>query len=113
VLWETTEDFKNDMYESYLEHVKQYGIKNTQIDRIDVNGHYEKSNCRWATAKEQQRNRTTNKMITFNGETLSLAEWSERANLSQRLVQNRIRLGWDLQEALTTPVGNQGKRMYV
>lgn len=56
-LWESFEEFKNDMYESYLEHVEEFGIKNTSIDRIDVDGHYEKSNCRWATYKEQANNK--------------------------------------------------------
>mgnify|MGYP001605568036 FL=1 len=54
-LWNKFEDFRDDMYESYLEHVKEFG-KNTSIDRIDVNGHYCKENCRWATAKEQSIN---------------------------------------------------------
>src|ERR1035437_3947791 len=55
-LWNNFEEFRDDMYESYQLHIKEFGEKNTSIDRIDVNGHYEKSNCRWATSKEQSRN---------------------------------------------------------
>lgn len=55
--WEQFEGFMEDMYESYLEHVKEYGESNTSIDRIDVNGNYCKENCRWATNKEQSRNK--------------------------------------------------------
>jgi hypothetical protein len=49
--------FKNDMYESYLSHVRKYGERNTTIDRLDGNKNYNKSNCRWATYKVQNNNR--------------------------------------------------------
>ena len=52
----TFEDFKNDMYESYEEHIKEFWEKDTSIDRINVNGNYCKDNCRWATNEEQWNN---------------------------------------------------------
>lgn len=49
--------FKEDMYESYLEHIEKYGEKETTLDRIDSSLNYEMLNCHWATWKEQYFNR--------------------------------------------------------
>jgi hypothetical protein len=57
--WLQFENFRNDMYKSYLKHVEEFGEKDTSIDRIKVMGNYEPSNCRWATCEEQWKNRRT------------------------------------------------------
>lgn len=53
-------DFYDDMYQSFLIHNRFYGGRNTSIDRIDVNGHYEPGNVKWSTLEEQANNMTTN-----------------------------------------------------
>jgi len=62
-LWNSFDEFKTDMYDSYIEHCEQYWIKNTTIDRIDSSWDYCKENCRWATIQEQSYNKRQNIIV--------------------------------------------------
>ena len=61
--WLNFENFKDDMYESYLNHCEKYGEKETTIERKNINGNYEPINCIWITTKEQHSNTRKNRQF--------------------------------------------------
>ena len=88
------------------------------IDRIDVNGNYEPSNCRWITMREQQSNKrevTSPRCgvhhLTFEGETHTVSEWAEIKGFKVNCLFSRIARGWDTEKILTTPVERHGRRI--
>jgi hypothetical protein len=102
--WLTFEDFKKDMYESYLSHVKEFGELNTFLDRTNNDGDYCKSNCRWQTRKQQNRNTRKKLYLTARGETLQLCEWAEKLGVRPQLIWTRLyRDKRTVEEALFTP----------
>ena len=73
------------------------------LDRIDVNGNYEPSNCRWVSRKTQCNNKRNNHYITYKGRTQTLAQWCEELNLNYGTIKSRInRDHWTVEKAFET-----------
>ena len=74
------------------------------IDRIDNEKGYSPDNCRWTTMTVQQNNRTNNRMITVNGITDTMANWSRKSGIPYSTMQERLKRGWSEEEAVTIPL---------
>lgn len=102
------EEWSNS-YEAFVDWAMESGYdpnskhKECTLDRIDNNGNYEPSNCRWANMTVQSNNRRSSVLITYQGETLTVAEWAKKVGLNHGALLNRINQGWDIEVALTTP----------
>lgn len=93
-------------FEPFLKWAKENGYAdNLQIDRLNVDGNYEPTNCRWVTRKVNMLNRRNTILITFKGETKPLLIWCEELGVPYCTVYSRIHeYGWTIEKALSTPV---------
>lgn len=92
-----------DSFEAFLADMGPRPSPKHSIDRIDVRGAYEPSNCRWADAKTQARNKNNNRLLTHDGRTQCMAAWAEELGLSRYGLASRLDAGWSIERALSTP----------
>lgn len=92
-------DFKT-FYDWAMSHGYEEGLT---LDRIDNDGNYCPENCRWVPYIKQMQNTSRNVYLTYDGRTLCVSEWSRIMNINKATLESRIKKGWDLERALTTP----------
>lgn len=82
-----------DEWKSFWQFLADMGPrpKGCSLERIDNNGNYEPSNCRWATSREQQLNTRKNVWLTFNGETLCQTDWARKLGVKEQVISYRVK----------------------
>ena len=91
-------------FENFLEDMGERP-RGLTLERIDNSLGYCKDNCIYATPTQQSRNRRCNRYIVHNGERRALWDWGERTGLGVSVIEQRLdKLGWSIEEALTTPL---------
>lgn len=92
-----------DSYSNFLEDMGRAPSPQHSIDRPNVDGNYEPSNARWATSKEQGKNRQNTIRATINGETRIVSEWAKMYGVCEFRCYSRIKKGWTPEDAILTP----------
>ncbi len=94
------DEWKNS-YETFREWALKHGYSvELTIDRIDVNGNYEPSNCRWVTQKDQCNNKTVNRIVEYRGETGVFLSMCKKLNVNEATIRSRIKKGYSFEEAV-------------
>jgi hypothetical protein len=98
------DEWKND-FKAFYDWAIANGYRDSlTIDRVDSTKNYSPDNCRFITMSAQQRNKSSNKYIEYNGETKSVQEWAEKLNIKPSTLRARFNKGWSIERALSEPV---------
>lgn len=111
--WKSYLDFHQDMYQSFLNHANKHGVKNTTIDRIDVNKNYNKENCKWITFQQQSLNKRNSRIYLINGKAMNISLWAKKIGCSRQALKYRLDQGMDPYKAITVPFKHSNKYAHI
>jgi hypothetical protein len=93
-----------DEYENFYTWAMANGYQDgLTIERKHNNGNYEPDNCTWIPKADQINNTRRSRLISFRGETKTMKQWSDELPISYTKLKSRLKYGWDIESALTTP----------
>lgn len=95
-----------ESFEAFYKHMGDAPSKKHSIERENVNGDYEPSNCKWATRKEQSINKRNTVFAEIDGVIKSVVEWCEIYNVDYKRTSRRVRNGMDIKEAIKIPLND-------
>ena len=99
-------------FSNFIKDVGKKPSKNMSIERIDNSKGYVRGNLKWATDKEQSRNRRSNHLLSFEGITKNVTEWAEEVGIRPKTLLQRINeYHWSIEKAITTPTRNISKKI--
>ena len=96
-------EWKNDFMAFYNWSISNGYKEGLTIDRINTNGNYEPSNCRWVSMKVQQNNRSNNRILEYKGQKKTITEWARICGLSYRNLHYRLKNGYSIEQAIEKP----------
>ena len=91
------------LFSNFLADMGKRPGKGYSLERRDCNGNYEPCNCYWATWVEQNNNQRRNIKLTYDGKTLTLAQWGRLLGMPYEMIRTRYRYGWPTDKILTVP----------
>lgn len=93
-----------ESFESFVEDMGPAPGKEYNMDLIDSTKGYTPENCRWSDKPDLQSNKSNNRYLELNGQSMTLSKWARSLGMSRQALHSRLHKGWSIEKALTTPI---------
>lgn len=103
-----SEDWRNS-FAAFIADIGNRPSPLHSIDRINNNGNYEHGNCHWVSNEMQAKNRRSNVHLSCLGKSMTLSEWARLYKINPTTISTRLKLGWSVEKAITSPVRSSNK----